>query len=290
MQPIVCGIDFSPGSDRALRCAVSLAVRTKRPLHLVTAVEPLLTEAATVQNRREAFLGQVERDLRAKAASDTSGIGPIETKVDAGEPAKVITQAAKDADAFLIVVGTRGLGGAGRFFLGSTTMRLLRLTERPVLAVPTPDEDAGAVGPWPPIARLVCGVDFSEGSIAAARASAALALELGVRLTLVHAALPAAVPVVWESLIRNVDRERVDEATAQLRDLARTLDGAANVDVTARVGPVVDVLADVTGHEPSSILAVGLRGASRHRPGSTALRLLSTAAVPVLAVPGTAGD
>ena len=52
------------------------------------------------------------------------------------EPADLIADVAKEADADLIVVGTRGHGRVAGMLLGSVTQRLLHVAPCPVLAVP----------------------------------------------------------------------------------------------------------------------------------------------------------
>jgi nucleotide-binding universal stress UspA family protein len=279
--PIVCGIDFSPSSSHALRCAAVLAVRLGRPLRLVSAVEPLLSEAAKLQRRSGEFMQQVRRDLESEGATLALPADAVTTYVEAGEPAPVLMAAAESARASLIVLGTRGIGRAARFFLGSTTTRLLRATDRPVLAVPGIDDDIQPPE-WAPFTRIVCGVDFSEGSIAAAESAAALAQGLGAELLLVHAVPPPAIPVIWEQLVVQADDERVAHAEGRLREVAgRT---GQDARVLARVGTPEGVLTDAAGTS-GVIIVVGLRGAGYHRPGSTAMRILASANVPVLAVP-----
>jgi nucleotide-binding universal stress UspA family protein len=63
--------------------------------------------------------------------------GPMPTcRVVLGGPAQAIEKAAKQLQCDLIVMGTSGVGAAGRVFFGSTTDRVLRGTTIPVLAVP----------------------------------------------------------------------------------------------------------------------------------------------------------
>jgi nucleotide-binding universal stress UspA family protein len=54
----------------------------------------------------------------------------------AGGAAHAIADAAKEAGADLIVVGTRGQGPISGLLLGSVTHRLLHVAPSPVLAVP----------------------------------------------------------------------------------------------------------------------------------------------------------
>ncbi len=72
-----------------------------------------------------------------------------------GQPATVLTDAANDADAALLVVGSSGLGALPRALLGSTAAELVRTVERPVVvyrgdqtdqSVPSPGERPVMVG------------------------------------------------------------------------------------------------------------------------------------------------
>ena len=53
-----------------------------------------------------------------------------------GGPAHAIEEVAAEADADLIVAGTRGHSPVAGLLLGSVTQRLLHIARRPVLAVP----------------------------------------------------------------------------------------------------------------------------------------------------------
>src|SRR5581483_6327505 len=80
-----------------------------------------------------------QREIREQAA-ELSGQG-IETDVKmasvmVGGPAHAIKSIAKEANADLIVVGTRGHSPVAGLLLGSVTQRLLHIAHCPVLAVP----------------------------------------------------------------------------------------------------------------------------------------------------------
>jgi nucleotide-binding universal stress UspA family protein len=284
--PIVCGVDFSPDARRALHCAAVMAERLSCPLRLVSAVEPLLVEAAVLRGAAEAFTAQVRRDLNDLVPALPVAPTEVSVHVEPGEAAPVLLRAAIAANSPFVVVGSRGLGRAARFFLGSTTLRLLRATDRPVLAVPSPEDESTQEWPgahWPATSHVCSGVDFSEGSLAAVEAAARLAERLGATLTLVHAVSEVAVPVGWEEAVRAADRDRLAQAESHLREIARKL--APGAAVSASLGTPADVLAAAVDGHPATLIAVGLRGAGHHRPGSTAMRVLATARVPVLAVP-----
>ena len=71
---------------------------------------------------------------------------PAELKIvraSVGGAAHAIADAARDANADVIVVGTRGHTPLGGLLLGSVTTRLLHVAPCPVLAVPTHDKATG---------------------------------------------------------------------------------------------------------------------------------------------------
>jgi nucleotide-binding universal stress UspA family protein len=281
-SPIVVGTDCSPASRRALVASAWLADRLRCPLLVVSAVEPLLAEAARTRRQLDRFLDQVTHEARDFVTALPRL--PREWTVEAieGEPASVLIAAADRAGARMIAVGSHGRGAAARLFLGSTTMRLLRATTRPILVTDWSDPPAPGVGDGT-ISRIVCGVDFSEGSAAAAGAAARLAGDLNVGLTLVNAVSQASVPVGWDALSERLERDRLAEAESKLAAMAGSW--PSRPAIRARAGSPARALADETAASAGALIVVGLRGNSVHRPGSTALGVLAATQAPVLAVP-----
>lgn len=71
-----------------------------------------------ISNLKHALVTRAAESLRA------SGL-EVETAVRAGDPRSVIVDEAKDWDADLIVVGSRGFTGLKRFFLGSVAQSVV---------------------------------------------------------------------------------------------------------------------------------------------------------------------
>ena len=280
---IVCGTDFSPASQVALRTASALAARLGCRLEIVTAIEPLFEEAARARQQLDSFKGRVDTDLRAFASQVTLPADRVGFHVEPGEPTRVLMAAAVAHQARLIVVGTRGWSQTARFFMGSTSLRLLRTTDRPVLVTDADDAAPARDAAASPVSRMVCGVDFSDGSRAAVRAAAGLARDLGAGLTLVHGVSHTSIPVGWDGLVRDIESDRAGRATKEMEALASEL--GVRADVRAQAGSAIDVLTAEVASDPRALIAVGLQGAAGHRVGSTALRVLTAANVPVLAVP-----
>ena len=63
--------------------------------------------------------GAEERTREGRAIARKIGVEQVRVRVDRGDPAEVILNAAEDTGADLIVVGSKGMTGAKRFVLGS---------------------------------------------------------------------------------------------------------------------------------------------------------------------------
>ncbi len=125
---IVVGTDGSATAERAIAQAATLASSDGARLVIVTAytpgqgaaheVDPDIVPADirfTLTDRVQAEeLGSHGREV-AKAA----GAGKVVVQAIPGDPAGVLLEAAKDFDAELIVVGSRGLSSHAHFLLGS---------------------------------------------------------------------------------------------------------------------------------------------------------------------------
>jgi nucleotide-binding universal stress UspA family protein len=206
---------------------------------------------------------------------------------------RVLRTAAAEAEADVIVAGTRGDGVVGRILLGATASSLLHHADRPVLVVP-----AGAKASAGPI---YAGYDDSDGSRAALRFAAEHLREHTIRVahawrsptrhTLRGQALtrsPLATMREYGEAIDDVWREVAQDTAAEGAELARELglqaqpaapesgrgewhallDGAVEADAAARA------------HEQRG------RGAIASTVlGSVASGLVHAAALPVIVVP-----
>ena len=137
---ILCPVDFSVHSERALAYALDLAALTHGHLTVVTVVDAFLDAAANATGTRDALASQTQQEIQGLlervAASRRQPYERIGVTVEVGEPAREILKQVSECRADLIVMGTQGLEGARRLVFGSTTERVLRESRVPVLAVP----------------------------------------------------------------------------------------------------------------------------------------------------------
>lgn len=134
MQNVVVGYDGSEEAKRALDRAAALG-RQGAKITIVTAVSfglhgPRAMGALNEDEMRAAkeVLDAARNDLK------TQGID-VQAIEGEGDPGVVILEAAKEAGADLIVVGTRGRGAAARALLGSVSTKVVHDAHCDVLVV-----------------------------------------------------------------------------------------------------------------------------------------------------------
>lgn len=136
----VTGVDFSPHGIHAAGVARALMPDCAQRLVHVYDV-PFAGFRPGDEADQEARETHARR-LEALVAEHLAGgsTPPVETVIARGEPLEVLWREADGRDADLIVVGTRGQGGAGRHLLGSVAHELLADARRDVLVAHAPRE------------------------------------------------------------------------------------------------------------------------------------------------------
>lgn len=135
-KSVVVAMDGSECAEAALPVASELAKRDGARLTLVHVIENIAAKGGAVlradEDELHAGFKQKVEELKGEGVDASLESAAIVL----GGPAHAISAIADEADADLIVVGTRGHTQLGGLVLGSTTNRLLHMAKRPVLAVP----------------------------------------------------------------------------------------------------------------------------------------------------------
>ncbi len=139
IRSILCPVDFSEGSERALNAAMALAKRTGADVRLLHVLPTAFYGAppftpVVAPTPDSAYVARTEaalRELGEKCAKD--GV-PWRACVSQGSVPQEIDRASTGAD--LVVMGTHGRTGLAHMLIGSVAERVVRTSRIPVLTVP----------------------------------------------------------------------------------------------------------------------------------------------------------
>lgn len=140
-KKILVAYDGSEHAKRALETAIGLCQgregECKITVHHVTIPSYYYAEAGVALNAEIDALTREEGERLLQEAKDVLKKTEIQfdTVLESGYPAKQICQLARQGRYDLIVMGSRGLGTWGEFFLGSVSNGVLHRAPCPVLVV-----------------------------------------------------------------------------------------------------------------------------------------------------------
>lgn len=142
--------DGSDGAEYATEHAIAIAERFEVPIHVLFAVDTSNIQAtdAYATSTYEATVEALEaegqnRIEQVRARADAAGVA-VTDDVLTGAPANTITDTAEPGDA--IVMGTHGRSGLDRYLIGSTTEKVVRTADVPVVTVPLSEEGSPPSG------------------------------------------------------------------------------------------------------------------------------------------------
>jgi len=147
-RSIVVGTDGSATAERAVAQAGALAAADGARLVIVTAYTPGAggvhdVDPDTVPSDiRYVLTDRVQAEelgAHGRQVAKTAGAGQVIVQAVAGDPAEVLLAAAKEFDAELIVVGSRGLSSHAHFILGSVAGSVAHHAPCDVLVAHTTD-------------------------------------------------------------------------------------------------------------------------------------------------------
>jgi nucleotide-binding universal stress UspA family protein len=147
-------VDGSPGSRVALEAAVRAADLRGAVLRVVVASVPEDEMGAwgngawaavpppdpeRVRAAASDIAERMVKDVVAELGDQLRSTPAIDVEVRSGHPARVLLDAARDADQ--LVVGHRGRGAVAGFLLGSVSLHCVTAAPCPVTVVPQPAPD-----------------------------------------------------------------------------------------------------------------------------------------------------
>ena len=136
---VLVAVDGSTNAHKAFESALDLAKKLRSNVYVLRVIEM----PSTLGVKKELMLDlKMQFEIEARRllaeyfylAQSKYGI-EVETIFRSGYPPRVILDVAKEKDADLIVVGSRGLSGVKEAFLGSVSHSIARESKIPVLVV-----------------------------------------------------------------------------------------------------------------------------------------------------------
>jgi len=289
---ILCGSDFSPGADHAVRTAAAFARAFGEPLVLAHVVD-----SAALGWARDAVAMQcTEAASRGLAEVAARCIGPdldVTMRVELGAPDEELAALAREHEVRLLVIGLLGWRSAARARVGSVATRLAHAAPVPVLLVRDAGPFEACAGGARPL-RVLLGVDLSSSTDASVAWLATLARLGPCELVLQHFYDPLAErrrlglhgPVRLHASDPEVERMLQHELRARIGDPLGS--GAAELRVSARPAWIGEGLIETAEREHFDLIVVGGRrrgGLAAIRHESVSERVLRMAPTAVLRVP-----
>src|ERR1035437_980044 len=274
LKTIVVATDLEGRSEAALEYARKLAGAYGARIVLAHGLDPV--EYAAV----DAVPGQVRHGLteQARAALDALAADLIRegihshSEIRQGAVAKMLVDVARQYEAGLIVIGTKGIEGAGPVVVGAIAEQLVRLAPCPVLAVAA-DWNAGPFRPTPG-GPVLLALERNEATQAAVATACSLAQTFARTLVVLHARSAAEASAF------------LNPCTTTMQEFGLKAEGPFPVRCIVKDGNPADVIAEAIEEFHPSMLVAGVKRASdTPGPHGTAFALLVRSRVPVLCVP-----
>ncbi len=279
ISKILLATDFSPESQNALKCAISLTKRYESKLFLAHAVHPgssLTTAEAWPAMPQPTRRNAEDSMVQLEQTEDVHSL-IHEVLIREGETWEVLSRLVSDQHIDLIVMGTHGRGGFDKLMLGSTAEKVVRHATCPVLTV----------GPCVRLLSLerfghiLYATDFSAGSLRALNYALSLAEEDRSEFTMLH--IIESKPTSEAELVewKRHDRE-------QLKQLVPTeIDLPSKPEIEVEAGSPEKEIVRLADARNAELIVMGSHSdgvMSTHLPWTTLHHVLQHAHCPVLTV------
>ena len=282
---ILCPVDFFPASDAAVKHAVGLAANYDARVHLLHVITPLLPTAYEYAIDTTDIMGSLEKsateELNKLAAQAKEAGVHADIEIRIGDVYEEIKQTIEEERPELLVMGTHGRRGVERWFMGSTTEKMLRHSPVPMLTISGMGEKVTAA---PSFRRILVTTDFSDGTADALAYAFSVAQENDARITVMHVIHDAAADVSGkyrDSLIQGVEKQLADLVPPEARNWC-------DVVTYVETGVPYRIILRTLEDERVDLLVMNIHGKGmldRALLGSTAERVVRAASCPVMLIP-----
>src|SRR5437870_13118526 len=148
LNKLLAPLDGTPLAEAGFLWAEKAAQRSCAAIHLLTVVDPTLSDFETHYKQAEAYLQSRRDQLKNKGLT-------VKMEVAAGEPAQTILERAENVDLTVVSSGTV------RWLISAVLDRVLEKMTRPIVVVRASAVQAPVV---PELDRILVAVDRSDYS------------------------------------------------------------------------------------------------------------------------------
>jgi nucleotide-binding universal stress UspA family protein len=285
IKKILCPVDFSPASERAVRYATKLACTYNAKLKLLHVVSSFISPAYDFPVSASSVVASMEEGARRQLDQLIGRLGvlgiDVETVVRSGDISTIIEQEIQAYKPDLVAMGTHGRRGFERWIIGCTTERLLRRSPVPVLTLSAAGKNGGKDLQ---LRRILVTTDFSRGTADALDYAFSIAQENQAHITLLHVLEDARAltsQAYRQQLAKNVEQRLSKLIPPDARDWC-------DVDIRVEAGTPYHVILTMLKKEKVDLLVMNIHGISmvdRALLGATAERVLRAAICPVVLIP-----
>lgn len=277
--------DGSDGATVAFDHVLEIADTHDATVHILNVADTTRDSVIQIQGDVVDALETAGEEIVRDAATRAQQRG-ISTKTDVlqGEPYSTIIDYAESRDIDLIVMPTHGRRGLERFLLGSTTERVVRRAEVPVLTIRL-DDDVRVTYPYQTVLLPTDGSDCARGALETG-ANVAKADGATLQLLSVVDVTSFGADVHIQMQVESFE-ERANDIIKEATEIAEDT-GVESVAGSVELGTSIHrTILSYIEDTDADLVVVGTHGRTgfeRYMLGSVTEKLVRTSPVPVLTV------
>jgi len=275
MGNIVVGIDFSENSINSLKHAVAITLKTGATLHLVWVKTAGITKGLAKENKNDFVqMANEELNLLMEECKREASKAKVQSVIVEGKPFMELTKYATNLKKSLIIIGTHGVSGFEKNFIGSNAFKTVAASPVPVMVL------REGVKIKRDLTQIVVPVDVSFDTLQKVKVAAEFAKSFSAKILLAG---------FYEK--NNQQQEHIVDI--QLKH-AETICAKANIRNDREMVPFKEHISDAIvqyGKEKDANLIVIMREGdiiddiSNLWLGNTTQQLLTKSPIPLLIVP-----
>jgi nucleotide-binding universal stress UspA family protein len=293
LKLIIVPLDGSEFGEQALPLAILVAERQRAAIELVHVYETLLpfevqgappidpTLDLDLRRDRQAYLDRIAQWLRETTSAPVTAV-----ILDSDEAAPAIREHVARRHADLVVMATHGRSGLSRFWLGTTSLDVMKHSPAPVLLC-RPDENGSKTRPARPFGHVLIPLDGAPADEEAIDHAIAVAGDRTVEFHLLQVIVPIAyiAEPANTALLEDIDLDEI--ARTYLEDVAnrfRSRGLTVSTEVLHHPSPARAIL-DVADEHGVDLIAMethGRSGVAKLLIGSVTDKVVRASPVPVL--------